>query len=953
MKDPIFWRLVWKEYRIQRGFWIALAVMAVLGQLVVMVFVREGADKLAWLFGLALAGPALFALGCGATLFATEHETETFQFQRSLPTTARCLFIAKLTFALMSTSVLFALLWTWTFGLTKGRLPDADTHLQLWGLFGGAAVELLIWGMFFSLLTTRPLQAAVLGIAAASTVAHLIASSFTTNEIFVLDLKPYLTALPFRVAFAMVIFLVDIRLARRWFEDASVTSKYFWSIGWRRKTKAKTCDTIRGKVPTRVSVLGRLLWQQWRQTGWLLVTMGIVPMVLGFPFALIYLRNNSTTSMLIPLAVLPAALIGSCVFFADQERRRFQFLTEHGVRPHSIWLSRQLVGLGSVLLITLGVYAILILLVLPRYRYVAAWDAMSASRIFLALQYEAFWAAVAAVMMLAAYAAGQLCSMFLRSGILACFFGLVFTGVLCGWIRLMIVLDVNWIWSVVPIPLVLLLATWLRAPDWLVQRNGWRPWLRTGLSLGVPAVAMLIAVPLNRAYQIPLVDPGFSLEEYTRPITSEERATADMYQRATDMMVPMPGSIHETSSDDDPEAEEMRKAARKLAIAVWLDANQESIALMIEASKRPTCVINDPSAPSYQGMRNRISELDSLLIRSAQQLESAGKLEEAFDHYLAALRFINHQRQRGTINVQTWANSDEQRLYLRLMRWAAKPGQTKEQLLAAIQQLDKLNKNLPPPADAIKYRYFRLRRLIAGDPDAMDDFGFKEEKVFRINLWMTLMPWERHRELRLLNVNTDVNLRVTDDIESAISRNESISKRMLQSFYSTRTDTLYKRGKATSYLHRDLFYVSSYWFTTALVKSENHRRAARLLFALQAWNIEHGQLPKTLDELVGSYLDHLPMDPYSGEPYRYFPEGVADSITESGARHRDGSPVVKVDAGQPFIWSTGEKVYIQENVDGETVGFMKYQIVVYPYRGWRRPTSKYEILQAGVPFLIR
>ena len=81
---------------------------------------------------------------------------------------------------------------------------------------------------------------------------------------------------------------------------------------------------------------------------------------------------------------------------------------------------------------------------------------------------------------------GQFCSMFFRSGLLAGVFSLLITGVLCAWAAFMWTFGVSWIWSVAPIPVVLLLATWMRTPDWLLERGGLRGWWRTGLTLALP-----------------------------------------------------------------------------------------------------------------------------------------------------------------------------------------------------------------------------------------------------------------------------------------------------------------------------------------------------------------------------------------------------------------------------------------------------------------------------------
>ena len=66
---------------------------------------------------------------------------------------------------------------------------------------------------------------------------------------------------------------------------------------------------------------------------------------------------------------------------------------------------------------------------------------------------------------------GQFASMFLRSGFLAGFFSVLLTSLLAGWCGLMWWWHVSWLWSVLPIPLALLLATRLRTRDWLLERK--------------------------------------------------------------------------------------------------------------------------------------------------------------------------------------------------------------------------------------------------------------------------------------------------------------------------------------------------------------------------------------------------------------------------------------------------------------------------------------------------
>ena len=128
--------------------------------------------------------------------------------------------------------------------------------------------------------------------------------------------------------------------------------------------------------------------------------------------------------------------------------------------------------------------------------------------------------------------AGQFCSMFLRSHLLAGLFSIILTLFLAAWCGLMWFWGVSWLWSVLPIPLALLLATLLRTSDWLAERNRPRAWLWPALALALPAVAILIAVPNHRIDEIPLVNPGFSPEEYSRSMTAEEQETPHLYEQA-------------------------------------------------------------------------------------------------------------------------------------------------------------------------------------------------------------------------------------------------------------------------------------------------------------------------------------------------------------------------------------------------------------------------------------
>ena len=87
MSDIAFRRVVWKEYRVQRPLWIAIAVGTLVIELLLLATPEKllTVEKMPALFAISLAAAAIYGLGCGATLFATERETETYDFLRALP----------------------------------------------------------------------------------------------------------------------------------------------------------------------------------------------------------------------------------------------------------------------------------------------------------------------------------------------------------------------------------------------------------------------------------------------------------------------------------------------------------------------------------------------------------------------------------------------------------------------------------------------------------------------------------------------------------------------------------------------------------------------------------------------------------------------------------------------------------------------------------------------------
>jgi hypothetical protein len=959
MNRSMFWRLVWKEYRLQRALWIAMFVLTalVMGLCVMFCPPRDRPVLLYW----AAAGlPACCLLGSGAMLFAGEREAGTYEFQRTLPVGAGRVVAAKFVFVLVAATVLSGLLWLAAFFLSGRTLPppefNARQGLVMLSLFGG---EMLVWATLFSLLSQRVLVAAVLGVVAASLSVQLLPTLIIDPDVGVAAIARFWTITPARIILATAVALVDVWLGVGWFRQRSDRRLRFGGAGL-DTSAASPATVMSGRLgaPQRMAIVGRLVWQHWRQSVWLTSVILAVDCLF---LALIgkCLRRHIDLShldfrgdpIILYLGILPILvcipLLGLSAFLPDQWGASYRFLTDRGVAAKHVWLSRQLVVWMPLVLLLPVLLALAVLLAPTAY----------SPQLQDYVRYTTTACACVFGYVVIGVAVGQFCSMVFRSSILAGLFTVLLSAILAAWCMSMLFWDVNWLWSVLPIPLALLLATRLRTRDWLLERNTLRAWLGPALALVVPAAALLTTVPLYRIHQVPDIAPCFSVETYERPMMAAERATMDLYRQAVQAM-------HRDLLDS--QARPMLFGGRQLPPSQWeigiINNNQKAIALALRASRGSFVhpIGEDPEL-------RRIQDLGQWVVLAAVILENEGKLDAALEHYMAAIRIY---AQVGSSDLHGAWSADrlEPAIYAHLRRWAARPQQTAARLLAAQRQLTKTipRDSLTAP---LKLEYLYLRRILEGDMAGTTRIisGKVTPLSVGVMLWLQL-PWERARALRLLNLQTRLELLAAEQYYGAREPllgmafdPESLAalRWMERSFSRSRpTELFYVLRQELS-----LTPISYYswegreaerrrWFSTlaeTIWALETMRNATRLVLALEAWKLEHGSLPKRLEELVGHGLDRLPLDPYSGEPFRYFPAGLKLPLHPAQPLGRTGwSSGGTVPAQTPFLWSTGmnaRKASFQRTKDLVE----QYEIRQDPWSGWHMPRSDFDVWESGWP----
>lgn len=887
MNRSVFWRLVWKEYRVQRAFFVAIGAFAVAGELVVRwASGLEGEALLVWIFGVGLGLAAFYGLGVGATLFAAEHETGTYDFQRSLPVRAGTILGAKTAFALASTAAMLLAAWAGAWAIAGGQLPEPKQHAQLWGLWGVAALEMLMWGMLFSLRLRQPLVAVIVAVTCASTCTHVLAGPSPGR----LELASYLAAVPARLMVVMLVAAVCTVLGLRWLQEPGRASG---RRGW-RPARAPSSAVRQG--PTVFAMVGRLLWQQARQSAGLMGALGAmtvagvfvlrhgplwpVPRAAG-GYLLAVLETSQVMGILVMLLIAPLA--GATVFFTDQSGYAFRFLAERGVRPRLVWFGRHLLW-GT--LVAIGAALVVGLIVFP----------VPASP-----QSQSLAATMAGFVALA-YACGQLGSMWCHSAVLAAVAGVGLTLALCGWAAAAAFLNLHWLWSVAPLPAAFLLTTWLWSPAWLLERPGWRSRVLASVPIAVALAGILMAIPVVRVHQIPRVDPGIHAEALTAPPSPEAQATVALYQQALKALRVSPAGAGAESPTPDRLTE--REAA-------FLRDNQNALALTLQACQRKEADFRTGAALPA-GAPFAPFPLVHLLFTQAKKLELEGRFAAALEHYLAALRMTVHLR-CGTVDY--WLpDSLEREVWQRVLDWAVRPGQSSQYVLQAVRRIPEVLADAPPPSEALAREYLRNLRILQGDPAILaavqldphsawkpGTLHLDPHTAWQLSVLGRWFPWERTRAIHFLRWCAAKDLERVRAAERRLAEGQPVLQDNEQFIYFDGDEWQLAR----STIGNNLRPARRYLAIEGVVLPETRRRATLIRLALVAWRLEHGQLPDKLDRLAGVYFERVPSDPFTGQPFEYFPKGLPYELRWSEPR---SNAEQRLAGGTPFLWSAGLRV---------------------------------------------
>jgi hypothetical protein len=906
--------LLWKEYRQQRLFWLAIALLAVLLVLSLGTLLGHGQgtqvfqekDVKDTLITLIFILATSYGVVSGALVLAGEHDDGTWVFLDSLTGQRgplwyrKCLAGVLLTLAQSLALVVLSSVLGFVPWFVAVLVPVLALDAFSWGLLGGAVGR-------------RVLSAVLIGIG-------------------------YM-ALSWLVLLVLGNYLLLLGIARA---GAASLAVY---LSWRGYTAVDRARLAGGQqtnkrqrtlVPASVRVL---LWLIVRQGRWTLVGCGLATLVL------------IGTVNLVPLLVWPVAttLLGAVCglsTFIDDQNDGVRFLGAQRFPPGRIWMVK--VGFWGLLLIVLTTIAwlgsILVLILLhPETHlfqraghgngWLGKWLSQdSRSDLLNPWIFMLMWP-------MYGFAIGHYFSQVMPRAILASILGIFMSSLVAIWIPSFLLGGLS-LWQVLVVPVLLLLLTRLNQWAWLSSRllSG-RPLLMlcAGNFLVVLGLASVISY---RVFEIPDVGEPFDVAEYTASLPTPEqneagrlmrRASLHLRDQCTEVENHLPAPTRPIFPDDkvadglprgpalpplpanglDQKYTYQRLESDLLDhgwpdhdadVVSWLDGifTGPWVAEAEKATELPLGMIQDPR--NSDGLSNGgNTELDcrnlALFFQlRAIQRQGHGEWRGALKHIevaLALTRQLKHHAMGGPYNV---ARSIENGILVTYRRWLQNAPPDKELLREALALLQHHEAANPTARDAIKATYVNYRQ---NDPV----FTGPTESVNQILGMSFQVPWEKERQHRLLRAAISGLLHAE---EIAPSRFSNENARLAGRLGLPTRDGPGAQLKVAAWgrlMHQlvvDQPRVLPLQHMRDQLALKLH--AAEVATAVALYQIDKGT-PDNLEVLIPDYLASLPTDPETGKTVDYrISEGETIESGNSRTWLQPGQAIVYVDRSGSLIY---------------------------------------------------
>lgn len=923
--DTQFWRLVWKEYRVQRPLWLVMAIAPLLIQGAILLIAKlmssrtyEKLDdaQVNLLMSVSYLASSVYLLGCCATIFSVEHETGTFDFQKMMPATQRQIFWSKVGFAAVSSLLLTVFLSLITrvgvLGLLIWLFFDTDTPgISVWFDTYGMLylAELFVWSVLSLLLIRHPLWAVIVAISVQSSMMQLVIPYFVTGKygLALTDSHDEFKRLVARWGVLLLTGVADVVIGKLWYEDRLRLPRWRFGLQPDMALSYPAAGELPPYLGQRQLGWSRLLWLGWRDARWI---VGAV--LLWYACCLKPTPTIDQWHALMLPYFLGSFVCGLFAFGSEQWGSRFRFATERGCAPRIVWLSRHVTWLPPVVLMTLGGTWLC-------WRNPQAFQSDIAYR-----QFE--WCSVL-IGPFVCYSAAQFAAMMCRSTVMALAVGLFLTILGIFWsIGMTSWLAPIW-WSIGAWPVIGLFVTWLKANDWIEERRDRVARWRLALGLGIPICLLFVGLSVYRVVQIPVVTLPPEWDEAPQVLarlTSAEKATLDLYRRALTEIergedeLETYGARKERLKHEHPDwtGNQIHSEAFTGFHRDWLPKHVETVLMLREAHRMPpvpVTLIEENMPPRPKNLyTERSAALTWLMIRHAEQSLASGLLDQTWEDIVVAFelqRRINLQAilPRGVI-APRMAFAHEDHLLPIVSNWGRHKEQTHDRVITAIRKLDELATVRETYLYEAHQQFLEAEEMLKFDErwreyaklsEPLRQEGMHSEFVKAY--WNSMFSFsERWRSQRVLRWLSSLAIDRADAMTRFIIAKQPLSPSLLKEArigWRPEEMVMARTTILPPYVANGLSLGNQ------LLNRVTNFRANIVRLALADWHREHGRYPESLSELVPTYFAKVPCDPLTDAPFVFFSEGLPDDVT-NGTEGK-GNLHVLARKRVPFLWGAG------------------------------------------------
>lgn len=906
-----FQRLLWKEYRAQRTLWLAVLALGLFLQ--IMLRFLSSADSVEW--AMVCVVSMLFIAASAAVAFAGEREERTANWLLQISAPPMWTLFAKWSFLVMGWGVLTLILSAVAillsmiprdFSMFNDR-DDASFDFIFAFMF---VVAVMIWSSLGSLVSRRVITSiptmfiwwVVTMVGPCVALPRMF--GFKNNE----PAGDYFQFIVTVVCFVSV-GVLNVCLGWRWCQgryfDAQILGRVNQWLTVRLDRVLKRRRACVSRLPIVVEpsyawlrVWQRLVWQERHREDFHRILLWIGCAVALILALLSWIQSTSLMFVLIGVVVLLPFVIALLGFRFESEGQPYRFLNDRGVTPTALWLARHAVWFPRAVWIPMVIWAFGVLLEQIFCRNVDSRSWIRHNMVEFQLLDTTFqcWKHPDWVIwsLLLIYGFGHAVAMMLRRVVLAVGAGLVAYYVGAIWFASMVYLHVPLWWSLGFLVVWLFgLSAWY-SQFWLNEVSSMRVRLKVTANVVVPLLVLAVLVVTWRACEVSgfgptsefsyglrhIKDGGDALARFTMDQDligsckgeiarlSEPRSTED--QVIESELAATAGGVTDWNQIVDQGQQDQTKEQRKRQ---FLEMNRDRVRRIMAVAKRDRAVIYDcqsgmPYEREFEPHRdpsNSAFPHTELLGSVGDVISESGELDNALDHYCAALRVLNYAAARGPL-IQRWlpAARQQQATLIRLVRsWANHPDQTRARLKTGIQRIQHELAGFPSLSEAATAQFLRDREFF--------------------DHWMThyrpYFPWELARGHRVLESQLMERFRIIEFLTSIVNHPGSDTVRIFaeKSFFPHLDDVRFV--DSTPELHSmGIASANSKLmdYLDVILNSETTRRQAQVALALQLRKLSEGTWPESLADLAVATADHSPalpdiaiVDPWNGEQFQY------------------------------------------------------------------------------------